>query len=137
MVPPTCVYTLLKREIPHLQLIRCICHSLNNASNKAAEELPSNIEFMCREIDNFFNCSPLRRCQYRKTFDLLNSGPNNCKKFTQFAQLATTRWLSRYKCVSVILELKTPFQTVIVKEKCYTSRLLCEMLNDDKNYLFL
>lgn len=31
------LYTRLKEDNPKLQLIRCICHSLNNASSKAAE----------------------------------------------------------------------------------------------------
>lgn len=44
------LYTRLKEDNSNIQLVRCICHSLNNASSKAAEILPSNLDFLCREI---------------------------------------------------------------------------------------
>ncbi|EFN81622.1 Zinc finger MYM-type protein 1, partial [Harpegnathos saltator] len=34
------LYIKLKEDNPNIQLIRCICHSLNNASSKTAELLP-------------------------------------------------------------------------------------------------
>ena len=43
------LYTLLKAKIPHLQLIKCVCHSLNWAASSAADEFPSSIEFLLRE----------------------------------------------------------------------------------------
>lgn len=63
--------TLLKQKSPNLQIVRCICHSLNNALSKATEQLPSNIDFLCSEIYNWFHISPLRRFEYKATFDLL------------------------------------------------------------------
>lgn len=35
------------------------------------------------------------------------------------------------------LELKTHFNMVIKKEKCYTARVINEMLQDNNNYLYL
>ena len=43
------VFTLLKQKQPSLQLIRCICHSLDIVANKAMQLLPSNIEYMIKE----------------------------------------------------------------------------------------
>ncbi|CAH1726292.1 unnamed protein product [Aphis gossypii] len=82
------LFTLLKQKSPNLQIVRCICHSLNNALSKATEQFPSNIDFICREIYNWFHISPLRRFEYKATFDLLNSSN---KKLYQFKQLSGTR----------------------------------------------
>lgn len=46
------VFTLLKQIQPNLQLIRCVCHSLDIVANKAMQLLPSNIEYMVRETYN-------------------------------------------------------------------------------------
>lgn len=132
------LFIMLKQKSPNIQIVRCICHSLNNALSKATEQFPSNIDFLCREIYNWFHISPLRRFEYKATFDLLNSSN---KKLHQFKQLSGTRWLARAYVVNSILEnwleLKTHFSTVINKEKCYTARVINEMLQDNINYLFL
>ncbi|XP_050064206.1 uncharacterized protein LOC126553056 [Aphis gossypii] len=54
------LYTLLKEVSPNLQLIKCLCHSLNTCSSKASEVLPANLEFMLRETVSWFSYSPLR-----------------------------------------------------------------------------
>lgn len=51
------VYTLLKRDIPNLQLMRCTCHLLHLCSSKASEELPSSLDFLVRKIFNWFSIS--------------------------------------------------------------------------------
>jgi len=134
------LFALLKKNNPNLQIVRCICHSLNNAISKASDQFPSHIDYICREVYNWFHISPLRRAEYKKTFDLINSCPNN-KKFHNFHQLSATRWLARSNVVNNIvehwLELKTHFSLVVKKEKCYVARVLNEMLNDDVNYLYL
>lgn len=44
------LYTLLRQSSPHLQLVRCVCHSLDNCSSKASEEFPASADFLLREI---------------------------------------------------------------------------------------
>lgn len=44
------LFTLLRQQNPNLQIVRCICHSLNNAISKAADVFPSHIDFICREV---------------------------------------------------------------------------------------
>ena len=46
------LYTLLKRDAPKFQLIKCVCHSLNLAATAAADAFPASIEFLLREIYN-------------------------------------------------------------------------------------
>ncbi|CAI6357873.1 unnamed protein product [Macrosiphum euphorbiae] len=133
------LFTNLKQKSPNLQIVRCICHSLNNAVSKASESFPSTIDYLCREVYNWFHISPKRRDEYKQMFDLLNSGLN--KKFHNFHQISGTRWLARSFVVNTILEhwleLKTHFSLMVKKEKCYASRIIHEMLHDDTNYLYL
>lgn len=134
------VYTLLKRDVPNLQLMRCTCHSLHLCSSKASEELPSSLDFLAREIFNWFSISPLRKINYKKMFDLINSG-NDAQKFRQMIQLSRTRWLAFYNVVKRLLEqwmeLKIHFRIACDAEKCYTARMIRDMLEDDCNRLYL
>lgn len=77
------LYTRLKEDNRKLQLIRCICHSLNNASSKASEVLPSNLDFLCREIYTWFSHSSLRRIEYKRLYDILNNGEKPFHNFVQ------------------------------------------------------
>ena len=42
------LYALFKKSNPKLQLIRCICHSLDNCASKASEEFPATVDFLLR-----------------------------------------------------------------------------------------
>ncbi|XP_071578842.1 general transcription factor II-I repeat domain-containing protein 2B-like [Temnothorax nylanderi] len=134
------VYTLLKCDVPNLQLMRCTCHSLHLCSSKASEELPGSLDFLVREVFNWFSISPLRKINYKKTFDLINSG-NDAQKFRQMIQLSRTRWLAFYNVVKRLLEqwveLKTHFRIACDAEKCYTARTIRDMLENDCNRLYL
>ena len=69
------LFTLLKEKVPHLRLIKCVCHSLNLCACKANEELPSYLEYMLRESRNWFSHSPLREYNlYQELFKLINHG---------------------------------------------------------------
>jgi hypothetical protein len=72
--------------------------------------------------------------QYKKIYNLINI--NEEKHFKNLIQLSSTKWLSRYNVIKRILEhwieLKTFFGMVGVTEKCYKSRMICDILNDDK-----
>ncbi|XP_011859228.1 PREDICTED: zinc finger MYM-type protein 1-like [Vollenhovia emeryi] len=133
------VYTLLKRDVPNLQLMRCTCHSLHLCPSKASEELPSSLDFLVREIFNWFSISPLRKINYKKTFDLINCGNDAQKR--QMIQLSRTRWLAFYDVVKRLLEqwveLKTHFRIACDAEKCYTARTIRDMLEDNCNKLYL
>lgn len=49
------VYTLLKDYLPKLQLVKCMARSLHFASNKAADVLPSQLDFIAKETYNWFS----------------------------------------------------------------------------------
>lgn len=39
------VFTLLRNECTNLQLVRCICHDINNACSAAADKKPAAVEY--------------------------------------------------------------------------------------------
>lgn len=63
------LYTLLKKDVPSLQIIKCICHALNLAASKASQKFPASFEFLCREIYNWFAMSAKRRFEYKTLWD--------------------------------------------------------------------
>lgn len=90
------LFTLLRNEVPHLQLIKCVCHSLNiYCAVNACEELPSSLEFLLRESRSWFLHSSLRQMTYNNLFQALHDG----KQPPCLIQLSTTRWLSRHNIV--------------------------------------
>lgn len=84
------LYTLLKEKIPHLQLIQCVCHSLDLCASNASDELPCTVEYLLRESRKWFSHSPLRQMRYNKMYQLINAG----KQPPKLIQLSLTRWLA-------------------------------------------
>jgi len=132
------LYTLLREISPNIQLIKCICHSLNTCSFKASEQIPTHIEFLLRESVSWFSHSPLRQMEYSTLYKTINGDGSKQKKLKK---LCATRWLAFYNCISIILdqwlELKTCFGMAAVKEKCHSVQILSNMYKDDSNLLYL
>lgn len=101
-------FTLLKEKVPNLQLLKCVCHSLNKCSSKASEELPNSLEFLIRESRNWICHSPLRKQLYENLYASLNNESLPLK----LAQLCGTRWLAYYAAVKSTLEQWTSLKSV-------------------------
>lgn len=119
------VHAKLKREVPHLILVRCIRHSLQLAVSSAAKQfLPRNLEYIISEPYNWFSRSASRQAKYKELYITINDGKNPLK----IVQSSQTRWLSIESAVSRIynqwLELKTHFSIAKLDEKCYTAEVL-------------
>ena len=134
------LFARLAQNFPNLQLLKCVCHSLNLCARKACEELPSNIEFLLRKSRAWFSHSNIRKLAYSRLYQLLNN-----KKPPKLVQLSGTRWLAFYNSVHTILnqwqELKLHFETISHSqdrsENSFTARTISIMFNDDKNLLYL
>ena len=131
-------YVKLKKDIPSLILIKCACHSLQLAvSHAAAECLPRNLEFLTAESHNWFSNSTVRQQQCCNLCKAINDGATPLK----IPSKGQTRWLSIQVAVERIvnqwLELKAHFQVTRQSEKCFTSEMLFEMYNDEKNLAYL
>lgn len=131
------VYALLKREIPHLILIPCSCHSMQLAlSHSCKEELPAHLDFIFSETHNWFHRSSIRQKAYNDLYNTLyDEDP------LKIMQIAGTRWLSIEPVCERILNqweaLTEYFREASVNEKCYTAQTLYKMYKDCNNKLFL
>ena len=129
--------TYFRELIPHIVIFKCVCHSLQLAASKAADTLPAHLDFMVRESYNWFSHSPKWLIQYQELHkSLTNEVP------TKLRQLSATRWMSRYECITRIIDqwdaLKLCFQMASSNdEKCYTARQLTSMYEDPRNFIML
>lgn len=74
------VYAKLKEEVPHLILIRCVCHSLQLAvSHATAQILPRHLEFLIQETYNWFSKSAIRQSTYENLYKAINDGQEPLK----------------------------------------------------------
>jgi hypothetical protein len=134
------LFTELKKVVPKLVILKCICHSLTICVRKACTELPSNLDFLIRETRNWFCHSPLRLHLYRSLYKKLNSG----KAPPKLTQLSTTRWLAFGTAVKENIDmwdsLKAHFSSVSKDtdrtKNCYLTRTLAGMYEDQTNYLY-
>ncbi len=133
------LYTRLKKKIPHLVLVKCICHSLHKCSEYAIRELPSSLNFLVHETRNWFSNSSLRISEYNELHKKMFG-----TEAPKLKKLSTTRWLVFGEAIQATLDqwecLKKHFKIVSklkTDEKTYTARILSEMYEDNSNYLYL
>lgn len=131
------LYTKMKAENARLVLVKCVCHSLQLACSEAIDVLPTHIDYLVRETFNWFAHSPKRQQEYRVTYAAITSGdvPN------KLIGVCATRWLSIAPALRSVLNqwaaLRSHFDAMKSKERCYAARLLSEMYADEQNLLFL
>ena len=126
----------LKLLVPHLVVVKCLCHSLHLAAENACLVLPKQLDFIVRETHNWFSASTKRQQEYKRVYDLIIGGvPKKVSK------LSGTRWLARYEALAVILDqwdaLKLHFSLAAGKERCYTADQLNQMYDDNQNKIYL
>lgn len=132
------VFSMLLKEVDHLILIRCVCHSVQlSVSAAAANVLPTHLEFLLSETYNWFSKSTNRQLSYKQLYNAINNGIDPLKILC----VAQTRWLSIEDAVTRILdqwlELKQHFKIAASHEKCYKAKMLSEMYTDVNNEAYL
>ncbi|XP_063540742.1 protein FAM200B-like [Cydia strobilella] len=123
------VTALFKRDLGDLIVVKCVCHSLHLCAEKAAEELPRQLEFLVRETHNWFSYSTKRLEQYRDLYETINEGNRNPNKIQG---LSGTRWLARYAAIDTILkqwdELQLLFSLAKTQDKCFMAEQLHDIM---------
>lgn len=75
------VYVKLKKEIPNLILVKCICHSLQLAVSAASEMyLPRHLEYLVRETYDWFARSSFRQNTYKDLYKAINDNEEPLKE---------------------------------------------------------
>ena len=73
------IASLLRKQVPHLVVFKCICHSLHLASSKAMDLMPRNLEFLIKETASWFTCSTKRQTDYKALYQTLCDGETPLK----------------------------------------------------------
>ncbi|CAG5046361.1 unnamed protein product [Parnassius apollo] len=103
------VFALLKKDLPHIALVKCSCHIIHLSSSKACLKLPRNVEDFLRSVGAHFSRSSQRQLKFRE--------------FQEFFQVeihkiltpAQTRWLSLKACIDRVLEQYTPLKAYLTE----------------------
>lgn len=89
---------LLKKDIPSVFILGCICHSFALCSSHACAHLPSYLEEFLRNVCCYFSRSSKRQHEFSLIQEVVHSPKHKMLKLSQ------TRWLSRNQVISRILE---------------------------------
>jgi hypothetical protein len=89
---------LIKRDIPNVFIMKCICHSLALCASYACEKLPSGLEDLVRSIYSYFKYSSKRQIEFKAFQSFVEVKPHKLIKPCQ------TRWLSLEACIRRLLE---------------------------------
>ncbi|KAL1443615.1 hypothetical protein MTO96_045924 [Rhipicephalus appendiculatus] len=92
------VMTHLRKDIPNLFVMKCICHSFHLCASYACEKLLRAVEDEVRDIYNYFHSSPKRQERLKDFQAFLDSKPH------KMLQASQTRWLSLHSIVERVLE---------------------------------
>ncbi|QQP48577.1 Uncharacterized protein FKW44_008940, partial [Caligus rogercresseyi] len=84
---------------PQIQLLKCVCHSIQLCVSRAVETLPRNLEYLVAHSYSWFSHSAVRRREYAKVYGLINPGETPL----MLVQMSSTRWLSIHDCCARIL----------------------------------
>jgi len=88
----------LKETIPHIYLMKCICHSAHLCASHACEKLPRTAEDLLRDIYDYFCHSAKRQSESKELQYFTETEPH------KLLQPSQTRWLSLHSSVSRVIE---------------------------------
>ncbi|XP_015123437.1 uncharacterized protein LOC107045628 [Diachasma alloeum] len=129
------VASRLKRDYPHITILKCICPSLHICASEACKQLPRSCEGVARNIYNFFNSNCKRQSEYVE-FQMFTN-----VEIHKLLHPSQTRWLSLALVVDRILEqwpaLLLFFNDQWLALKLKAAESVHESLNDPFNKLFL
>jgi len=89
---------LLRKEIPHVFVLGCVCHSFALCANAASKRLPSWLEAFIKNVCFYFSRSSKRNTQFELLQDVVQAQKHKILK------LCETRWLSREAVIDRIVE---------------------------------
>ncbi|XP_063912692.1 uncharacterized protein LOC135129472 [Zophobas morio] len=129
-------FQLLQNDVPHVILLRCICHSASLVASNACTVLPRSSEELLRGIYTYVSGSSKRSAQLQEMQEYFQERKHKILK------LSATRWLSHFECVVRILEnwnvLEHYFAIAVLEDKLKSAELILSELKNiyTKGYLF-
>lgn len=129
-------FSKLKSDVPHVILLKCICHSAALMASKACAKLPPVLEDVIKNVYTYVGGSS-KRCNQLKEiqsyFDM---------KHYKILKLSGTRWLAMHQCVEIILlnwdVLVSFFNIAVFEDNLNAAKFILENLNNKiiKCYFF-
>lgn len=92
------VQALLKKDIPFLFVLGCVCHSMHLCSSAASKHIPRYIEKLLRNIYSYFCHSAKRISEFKDLQELFSV------KTHKLLKTSATRWLSLEQVIKRVLE---------------------------------
>jgi len=93
------IKSLLEQYVPHLFVIKCLCHSLALCASYACEKLPNDVENLIHEVYNYMKFSSKRQKNFQEFQEFLDMKPY------KLLQPSQTRWLAFQACVKRMVDL--------------------------------
>jgi len=125
----------LKKEVPALIILKCICHSSALIASKACSKLPDSCENLLHAIATYISGSAKRSAILREFQEFFGVESRKILK------LSNTRWLMLHKCVTRLLDnwevLKHYFHLEIIENKGKSAQFIFDNLNNDKIKAYL
>ncbi|CAG5029609.1 unnamed protein product [Parnassius apollo] len=132
------VASRLKKNLPGMFVMKCVCHSAHLCASESCKQLPRRCEDLAREIYSFFKNSSKRQFRLQQFQEFVSASPHKILHPSQ------TRWLSLVVVVDRLLEqwdaLKLFFTDCWLNERLVSTELIFNSLNDpfmQLYYLFL
>ncbi|KAK3929511.1 Zinc finger MYM-type protein 1, partial [Frankliniella fusca] len=88
--PNNSLFTHLRQDVPRLQCIKCVCHSIDKCAEYAHKCMPPSVNQILKESHNWFAHSAVRKADFEDYYKTLN----NDKKAGVIPRMVETRWLS-------------------------------------------
>ncbi|KAK3932768.1 Zinc finger MYM-type protein 1, partial [Frankliniella fusca] len=134
-------YTHLRSMVPggRLQLLKCVCHSLDKCAEYAFKTVPNHLTFLLTETYNYFSHSAKRKEDYIELYKSKHDG----KAPLKLMSLCQTRWLVWLPVSTLILHQWNDLKEYFKKEQAerrdsdFKLDTLVRLFNDNTNLLYL
>lgn len=130
-----CFISKLKKEVPALVVLKCMCHSSTLIASKACAQLPESCEKLLHSVATYFHEGAKRSTILREFQELFEVESRKILK------LSGTRCLILQKCVAKLLDnwdvLKHYFYLETVKNNNNSAAAISNSLNDCKIKAFM
>lgn len=127
------VKSLLEHDVPHLFVIKCLCHSLALCASYACEKLPNDVENLVHEVYNYMKFSSKRQNHFQEFQEFLNIKPY------KLLQPSQTRWLALQACVKRMVDIYKPIKLFFQVEYLLDNKAttIYHKLNNPVNEFYL
>ncbi|KAK3914514.1 Protein ZBED8 [Frankliniella fusca] len=130
-------YTNLKKDVPDLEVYKCVCHSIDKCAEYAFSCMPSVITDILKESYNWFAYSAKRWDEYKQFYQTMNPG----KTPKKLMSLSKTRWLVWLPVSDLILEqwyeLRGFFEMKGTQRDGEKALAISKLYQDSSNMLYL